>query len=430
MPGLRDALFGAATAAAVAGGANLALPPSGPAATGEQVAISAYVHAARTASCPTDWRDLAAIRSIESPASIGTEQADGTVPGVAGPELDGSGVGGNTQAMYDADGTMSRAWGPMQFIRSSWDLFGRDANGDGIVSIDNIWDSSAAAAAHLCASRTAGASRWEAFRDYNGIGPAAARYADTAIARADTLPTDPGDVLAPVADAGKKLAAKAQCDIGTTPSGAPKVGDVANCAAQTTFERLLAGWEATGELIERDGNVQPIAGIYRMVDEQIARYLGGETPGPATRDLRATAPTSTTGARIVDAAMAWVGGEYEPGVPAQCAYFVRQVLDDAGITLTPNVTQQTLDQWSSDGPGMANSFGGDQGTVIRNKADLAPGDVVMWANTYGDWPAGSITHVGIYVGDGQIVDRPTAAAPVKLRSIDTFPSFVGAVRLP
>ena len=290
MPGLRDALFGAATAAAVAGGANLALPPSGPAATGEQVAISAYVHAARTASCPTDWRDLAAIRSIESPASIGTEQADGTVPGVAGPELDGSGVGGNTQAMYDADGTTSRAWGPMQFIRSSWELFGRDANGDGIVSIDNIWDSSAAAAAHLCASRTAGASRWEALRDYNGSGPAAARYADTAIARADALPTDPGDVLAPVADAAKKLAAKAQCDIGTTPSGAPKVGDVANCAAQTTFERLLAGWEATGDLIERDGNVQPVAGIYRMVDEQIARYLGGGSPGPATQDLRKAPP--------------------------------------------------------------------------------------------------------------------------------------------
>ena len=68
--------------------------------------------------------------------------------------------------------------------------------------------------------------------------------------------------------------------------------------------------------------------------------------------------------------------------------------------------------------------------MIRSIDQLQPGDIVMWANTYGDWPEGSITHVGIYVGDGQIVDRPTAAAPVKRRPVTTFAHFVGAVRLP
>lgn len=435
MPVVRNALAAVATTAATATGANALLPGGGP-VTGEPVAVSAYVHAAQTASCgQIDWRDLAAIRSIESPGSIGTEQADGTVTGVEGPALDGSGIGGNTSALYDTDGAISQAWGPMQFLKSSWDLFGRDANGDGRSDWNNIWDASAAAAAHLCASRNAGASRWEALRDYNGSGPAAANYADRAVAYAATLPADPGAIYAPVAEAAASAAAQLDCEIGRSSSGAPRITDVADCAAQTTFERLLAGWEATGRLIEKDGNRQPVAGIYKLVDAEIARLLGGGIPGPATtpdtpatHDLRNTTSTAT-GSRIAAAAQAWVGRDYNPGEPAQCAYFVRQVLADAGVQLAPEVTTATIDGWWT-GIGIANSFGADQGQVIRSIDQLQPGDIVMWANTYGDWPDGAITHVGIYVGAGQIIDRPTASQPVKLRAVTTFPHFAGAVRLP
>lgn len=432
MPGIRDAIAAVAVTTATATGAH-ALSPGGGPVTGERVAVSAYVHAAQTASCgQIDWRDLAAIRSIESPGSIGSEQADGTVPGVEGPALDGSGVGGNTSALYDADGAISQAWGPMQFLKSSWELFGRDANGDGRADWNNIWDATAASAAHLCASRNAGATRWEALRDYNGSGPHAAAYADRAVRYADALPPDPGAIFAPVAQALDAVS-PLDCEIERSNTGAPRITDVADCAAQTTFERLLAGWEATGRIIENDGNRQPVAGLYRMVDTEIARILGGQAPGPATdsqptNDLRASS-SSATGQRITSAAQAWVGREYNPGEPAQCAYFVRRVLADAGVELTPEVTNQTLDGWWT-GLGIANSFGGDQGQVIRSIDQLAPGDIVMWANTYGDWPEGSITHVGIYAGAGQIIDRPTAAAPVKLRPVNTFAHFVGAVRLP
>ena len=128
---------------------------------------------------------------------------------------------------------------------------------------------------------------------------------------------------------------------------------------------------------------------------------------------------------LVAAAKLWVGRDFNPGEPAQCAFFVRQVLLDAGIPL--GVTSATLDGWETNS-GSANSFGADQGTVIRSVGELQPGDIVMFANTYGAWAPGTITHVGIYVGDNQMVDRPTASSPVKLRSINAF-RFAGAIRL-
>ena len=40
-----------------------------------------------------------------------------------------------------------------------------------------------------------------------------------------------------------------------------------------------------------------------------------------------------------------------------------------------------------------------------------------------------MTHVGIYVGDGLMVDRSTSERPVNLRSVDTFTFYQGR-RLP
>lgn len=144
--------------------------------------------------------------------------------------------------------------------------------------------------------------------------------------------------------------------------------------------------------------------------------------GPAVPSERA--------ARIVAAADAWVGRDFRPGVREQCAVFVRQVLADAGVELAPEVTGRSLDQWAAGGPAAANSFGGDQGDVIRTAAELAPGDLVLFRNTYGPWEHGAITHVAIYVGDGQIVDRPTMSSPVLRRPLATFGDlFVAGIRL-
>jgi hypothetical protein len=67
-----------------------------------------------------------------------------------------NGLGGTRRILdtddgeLDGDTTYDRAVGPMQFIPSSWRIFGRDGNGDRVADPHNIFDAALAAAVHLC----------------------------------------------------------------------------------------------------------------------------------------------------------------------------------------------------------------------------------------------------------------------------------------
>jgi|GEM_PF-6401613 len=136
--------------------------------------------------------------------------------------------------------------------------------------------------------------------------------------------------------------------------------------------------------------------------------------------------------RVVELAKKWSGRHFHPGQEAQCAAFVRFVFSEAGFNL-PNVSRPSdshlLPQGTPFGPGYADSFAGNETGVRIKPEDLLPGDIIMFPNTYGSYAAGVITHVGIYVGNGMMVDRPTANKPVQLRSIWTFGS-IAEIRRP
>ncbi|MFD9001328.1 NlpC/P60 family protein [Streptomyces sp. NPDC059582] len=55
-----------------------------------------------------------------------------------------------------------------------------------------------------------------------------------------------------------------------------------------------------------------------------------------------------------------------------------------------------------------------------SRSELLPGDLVFFYS--------GITHVGIYVGDGQMIHAPNPSAPVRLAPIDQMP-FAGATRV-
>ena len=178
-----------------------------------------------------------------------------------------------------------------------------------------------------------------------------------------------------------------------------------------TFIPLVIGfWVNVGRVVER------------VSESRIAQLLNLSPEESETQNI-----SNANGSAISQAAMKWVGKSFNPGVAAQCAVFVRAVLEDAGINLNPSTTSEPLDGIATS-EAFANSFGPDQGQLIERKKDLQAGDIVMFLNTYGDYAPGTITHVGVYTGDGMMVDRPTASAPVKHRSIDTF-EFAGAIRL-
>ncbi|HSK95551.1 MAG TPA: lytic transglycosylase domain-containing protein, partial [Euzebyales bacterium] len=131
------------------------------------VVLAAYRNAARMASslepgCRMDWAVLAGIGRIESNHGLhfGVDtviDTQGTVQTqIIGPALDGgagvSSIVDSDGGQWDGDRTWDRAVGPMQFIPSSWRLYGRDGNGDGVSDPHNIFDAALSAAAHLCGS--------------------------------------------------------------------------------------------------------------------------------------------------------------------------------------------------------------------------------------------------------------------------------------
>lgn len=148
--------------------------------------------------------------------------------------------------------------------------------------------------------------------------------------------------------------------------------------------------------------------------------LMGDIPGVGhLMSNTTTGDSKAAGQKIADAAITWVGKDFNPGVTAQCAFFVRQVFEDAGIDIGV-AKGAAFSGGSYASAGFAGSFFSDEIGAKVERNQLQPGDLVAFKDTYGSFPPGTITHVGIYVGNGMMVDRSTSSMPVYHRSIDTF----------
>jgi membrane-bound lytic murein transglycosylase B len=129
-----------------------------------EVALEAYQRAAAAlavsdAACHLPWQLLAAIGRVESDngqfgGAVLLPDGYGTRP-IYGIPLDGRDgvalVRDTDGGKLDGDPNFDRAVGPMQFIPSTWALYGVDGNGDGKKDPSNIFDAALAAADYLCA---------------------------------------------------------------------------------------------------------------------------------------------------------------------------------------------------------------------------------------------------------------------------------------
>ncbi|WP_239683991.1 lytic transglycosylase domain-containing protein [Leucobacter musarum] len=125
-------------------------------------ALRAYAMAELTLAqeqpgCRLGWNMLAGIGKVESDHGRinGSRMlADGTTtPRIIGVPLDGTkflATPDTDGGAVDGDPEWDRAVGPMQFIPSTWAMFGRDGNGDGRLDIDQIDDAALSAATLLC----------------------------------------------------------------------------------------------------------------------------------------------------------------------------------------------------------------------------------------------------------------------------------------
>jgi hypothetical protein len=130
---------------------------------------------------------------------------------------------------------------------------------------------------------------------------------------------------------------------------------------------------------------------------------GGTSPGVVERGL---------GSVIVADAESYLGTPYvwggeNPRTGFDCSGLVQWVYAEAGISL-PRVAQ---DQF-------------DAGPHLAVGAILYPGDLVF----FGSGPSG-VEHVGVYVGNGEMIDAPYTGAVVRFDRVATVPlGFVGATR--
>src|SRR5450830_780809 len=170
------------------------------------VALQAYADATlalavERPACRVGWTTLAAIGGIES--GHGTHGGALLLPDgktsvrILGPALDGSPGLAAIRATpestaWHGDPTWDHAVGPLQFLPSTWEVWGADGDGDGIADPNDIDDAALAAARYLCAAGTdlTGADAWHAaVYSYNhseqyvadALG-AANRYAAAALA--------------------------------------------------------------------------------------------------------------------------------------------------------------------------------------------------------------------------------------------------------
>lgn len=139
------------------------LPPTPGTAGGREltkyeVVGNAYAAAVTrlSARCHLPYMLLAAVNEVESSSLRGRSLDAGhrVVPPVIGPALSGgrfAAIRDTDAGRLDGDPVWDRAVGPMQFIPSTWRIWGADGNGDGVADPQNVEDAVLAAGRYLCA---------------------------------------------------------------------------------------------------------------------------------------------------------------------------------------------------------------------------------------------------------------------------------------
>ncbi|HEV7212856.1 MAG TPA: C40 family peptidase [Blastococcus sp.] len=257
-----------------------------------------------------------------------------------------------------------------------------------------------AAAAQVQLKAMAGQIRQLARSAYTGGGNDAAQLdvlmtsksADAFVSQLGTLDAIAGhtnDVVAQVSKASHTAAA------------ARAKADAAATAAQATFDQVAAK--------QRDLQAK-IADYKRQYAALTApqRAVVNLTAAGSSVAVPSAAPAATGAAQAaVSTALAQVGKPYVWGAAGpnsfDCSGLMQYAYSAAGISLPHSSSAQS-------------SMG-----VPVSRSALQPGDLVFFYSP--------VSHVGMYIGNGQMVHAATSGEPVKVVSLDSMPNYNSARRI-
>jgi cell wall-associated NlpC family hydrolase len=117
-----------------------------------------------------------------------------------------------------------------------------------------------------------------------------------------------------------------------------------------------------------------------------------------------------TRAKVVAEARKFTGLQYlwagTSGFGYDCSGFTYSVYHAYGRTLSRDADRQAA-----------------HGTAV-GRASLLPGDLVFFR----DSPSGPIGHVGMYVGNGNMIDSPQTGVAIRVEPVSSYPYYAGARR--
>lgn len=204
----------------------------------------------------------------------------------------------------------------------------------------------------------------------------------------------PGYAVNPAANADGVEAAEAMAQLRTTQSQSLTVE--AGTAQTVSRDQFTATSEE--ELAAAQAAEAAEAAAQRRA-ELAATYTAYS--GPTAEDFLAAPPASYSQSAVVNIGLQYVGTPYQYGgtTPAgfDCSGFTAYVFAQVGISLPHSVSGQA-----------------SMGTKI-SRADAVPGDLVV-LNDH--------SHIGIYMGDGAILDAPYPGKTVQARPLWTDAYYI------
>lgn len=142
-----------------------------------------------------------------------------------------------------------------------------------------------------------------------------------------------------------------------------------------------------------------VEGEIEALKQMRTMAYGGGSRYADTSDLPVPEYVAGPAGRVVAFAFRQVGKPYRWGAAGPHSY------DCSGLTLAA---------WQSTGVRLPHNAARQYGSTAHvNRADLRPGDLVFFY--------GSISHVGVYIGDGKMIHAPEYGENVRVASIDSQP---------